>query len=200
MSAPIDFYFDFSSPYGYFMAEKIDALAAVHQRDVVWRPFLLGAVYKITGDTPLPSKPMKGGYARRDLERSARFFGLPCQVPDAFPIATQHAARAFYWINDQDDARSRRFALEIYRAYFRDNRDVSQQQVVLDVALGVGVERAPLEAALGSDALKARLRSECDAAIARGVFGSPFIVIDGEPFWGADRLPQIERWLESGGF
>ncbi len=200
MSEPIDFYYDFSSPYGYFMAEKIDALAAAHGRSVRWRPFLLGAVYKVTGDVPLPSKPLKGDYARRDFERSARFLGLTCRIPDPFPIGTQTAARAFYWLEAQDADRARRFALETFRAYFGDNRDISQPEVVLDIAAALGADRNALQAALGEDTLKVRLRAECDAAIARGVFGSPFVIIDGEPFWGVDRLPQIERWLETGGF
>ncbi len=200
MSNPIDFYFDFSSPYGYFMAEKIDALAAEHGRSVTWHPFLLGAVYKITGDSPLPNKPMKGDYARRDFERSARFLGLDCHIPDPFPISTQHAARAFYWIAAQDPGRARHFALEAYRAYFCKGRDISQVQTVLDIATSAGAERDALQTALADDALKTKLRTECDAAIARGVFGSPYVIVDNEAFWGVDRLPQIQHWLQTGGF
>lgn len=200
MSAPIDFYFDFSSPYGYFMSEKIDEVAARYGREVRWRPYLLGAVYKKLGSQPLPNLPLKGPYSVRDFERSARFLGLSCRIPEAFPVATQHAARAFYWLEDRDPALARRFALATLRAYFGDGRDISQLDAVLDLAAGLGVDRAALAAALDSDELKARLRAECEAAIERGVFGSPFVIIDGEPFWGVDRLPQIERWLEMGGF
>lgn len=200
MSAPIDFYFDFSSPYGYFMSEKIDALAARFGRQVRWRPFLLGAVYKLTGAKALPSLPMKGPYSVRDFERSARFLGLNCRIPSAFPVATQHAARAFYWLDEQDSDLARRFAQAVLRAYFVDDRDISQAETVLDVAASLGVDRTALAAALEDDVVKARLRAECDAAIEGGVFGSPYVVIDGEPFWGVDRLPQIERWLETGGF
>lgn len=200
MSAPIDFYFDFSSPYGYFMSEKIDEVAARYGREVRWRPYLLGAVYKKLGSQPLPNLPLKGPYSVHDFERSARFLGLSCRIPEAFPVATQHAARAFYWLEDRDPALARRFALATLRAYFGDGRDISQLDAVLDLAAGLGVDRAALAAALDSDELKARLRAECEAAIERGVFGSPFVIIDGEPFWGVDRLPQIERWLETGGF
>lgn len=200
MTSSIDFYFDFSSPYGYFMSEKIDALADRFGRQVRWRPFLLGAVYKKLGSQPLPLLPMKGPYSLHDLKRSARFLGLKCGIPDAFPVATQHAARAFYWIEGRDTALARSFVLATYRTYFGDGRDISQPDTVLDVAAGLGVDRAELAAALENDAVKARLRIECDAAIELGVFGSPYVVIDGEPFWGVDRLPQIERWLAEGGF
>ena len=72
MAAPIDFYFDFSTPYGYLAAERIDALAAKHGRSVTWRPMQLGDAFKLTGGQPLPSIPMKGEYATRDFLRSAR--------------------------------------------------------------------------------------------------------------------------------
>ncbi len=200
MAEPIDFYFDFSSPYGYFMAEKIDALATAHGRSVRWRPFLLGAVYKHTGAKLMLDAPLKGPYVFRDFARTAAFYGLPWTVPQPFPVGTQIAARAFYWLLDQDEALARRFALDIYRAYFAQGRDISQEAVVADVAAAVGAERGALVQALCGEAVRNRLRDECAQAIARGVFGSPFVIVDGEPFWGADRIPQIERWLKNGPF
>jgi 2-hydroxychromene-2-carboxylate isomerase len=72
--------------------------------------------------------------------------------------------------------------------------------VVLDLAAQQGVDRVTLSEALAGAALKQRLKSECDAALARGVCGSPYMIVDGEPFFGVDRLPQMDRWLTSGGF
>jgi 2-hydroxychromene-2-carboxylate isomerase len=94
--AAIDFYFDFSSPYGYIAAAKIDALAAKHGRGVNWRPMLLGAAMKVTGGAPLPQIPLKGVYAKRDFVRSAQFHGVPFRIPSSFPISTIAAVRAFY--------------------------------------------------------------------------------------------------------
>jgi 2-hydroxychromene-2-carboxylate isomerase len=107
MAESIDFYFDFSSPYGYFAAEKIDEIAARHARSVVWRPILLGAVFKITGQQPLPSIPLKSDYAKRDLERCARLFGLPFRIPSTFPIAGTAPSRAFYWLADPEHVSDR---------------------------------------------------------------------------------------------
>ena len=115
MAAPLDFYFDFSSPYGYFAATKIDALAARYQRSVAWKPVLLGAVFKVTGGAPLPTLPLKGEYAMRDIERSARFHGIAYKRPAKFPIASQAPARAFYWLDRQDPQRAKE--LEIGRAH-----------------------------------------------------------------------------------
>ncbi len=199
-AAPIDFWFDFSSPFAWFMSERIDAAAARHGREVRWRPFLLGAVNKVLGTDPLPLIPMKGPYSLNDIARSARFLGIPYRKPDVFPLGTQQAARAFYFLEDIDPALARRFARATFRAYFTDNRDISQRPQVVELAAAAGGNAAALDAALDGEALKQRLREACDTALAAGVFGSPYIVIDGEPFWGVDRLPQIERWLETGGF
>lgn len=198
---PIEFYFDFSSPYAYLMAEQIDAVVARHGREVRWRPFLLGAVFQRTGDKPLPDHPLKGPYARRDFVRSGRFYGIPVGVPARFPISTHQAARVFYLLHDRDPAQAKTFARAVFRRYFTDGVDVSSLEEVLRLAstVGVGQVEALAEAA-GSEAVKARLKRECDEAIARGVFGSPFVFVDEEPFWGVDRLPQIERWLAEGGF
>lgn len=198
--AALKFYFDFSSPYGYLASEKIDEIAARHGRQVDWRPILLGVVFRETGCAPLTQIPLKGEYSLRDFARSARFLGVPYTQPASFPIATQHAARAYYWLHDQPQGTARAFAHAVYRAYFSAGRDISQLDVVLDLAVQYGADRDILAAALAGQTLKERLKDECAAAIAQGVFGSPYLVVDGEPFFGADRLPQIERWLESGGF
>ena len=82
MKAPIDFYFDFSSPYGYLASLQIEPLAAKHGRSVTWRPMLLGAAFKVSGVQPLVNVPLKGEYSKRDFLRSARFYSVPFRVPD----------------------------------------------------------------------------------------------------------------------
>jgi 2-hydroxychromene-2-carboxylate isomerase len=196
MKAAIEFYFDFSSPYGYFAAEQIEALAARHGRSTQWRPILLGAVFKVTGQQPLVTIPLKGGYAEHDLARSARGYGLPFRKPARFPVATTAACRMFYSLTDTDPAAAKTLAMALYRAYFVDDRDISDPAAVVAVATALGHDGAALSAALEDPALKDRLRQEVDAAVARGVFGSPYLIVDGEPFWGADRLDQMERWLQ----
>ena len=201
MAEPIDFYFDFSSPYSYLLSEKIDDLAARFGRKVRWHPILLGIVFKTTGSAPLTLQfPAKAEYSVLDFGRSARFMGLPYRHPDKFPIATQNAARAYYWLHGRDCALARRFAHAIFRALFVNNQDVSAPDTVLDIAAELGIERGELEAGLQSAEMKDRLKQEVDAALALGVFGAPYVLIDGQPFFGADRLPQIEQWLATGGF
>jgi 2-hydroxychromene-2-carboxylate isomerase len=197
---PIDFYFDFSSPYGYFAAMRIDALAMRNARKVRWYAYLMGAAMKRTGAQPLVSRELVAEYARRDLPRTARYYGIPFSLPEPFPVATVAAGRAFWWLNDRDRELAIDLAKSLYRAYFVDGRNISQPQVVLDVAAQGGVDRAGLEAALADDAVKDRFRQVTDDAVAAGVFGSPFVIADGEPFWGNDRLDQVDEWLARGGW
>ena len=199
--APIDFWFDFSSPYGYLLSERIDEVAARFGRKVRWHPILLGVVFQATGSAPLTlQNAAKATYSERDFARSARFLGVPYCHPTLFPLPTQNAARAFYWLHGQDCALARRFAHAVYRARFVDNRDISAPDTVLEIAADLGVDSNSLAAALQRPEIKARLKAEVDQAMQAGVFGSPHVIIDGKPFFGADRLPQIEKWLATGGF
>jgi 2-hydroxychromene-2-carboxylate isomerase len=200
MSKPIDFYFDFSSPYGYLAAQKIDALAASYGRTVNWRPMLLGVVFKQTGMAPLTQVPIKGDYSRRDFERSARFHGVAFRMPPVFPIASQAPSRIVLWAKTRDPALATRLALALYAAYFQDGLDISNPDVAAEVAGKAGADRAAARACIDDPAIKDLLKREVEQAIAAGVFGSPYVIVDGEPFWGLDRFDQVERWLADGGF
>ncbi|HZP88016.1 MAG TPA: 2-hydroxychromene-2-carboxylate isomerase [Burkholderiales bacterium] len=197
---PIDFYFDFSSPYGYLGSTRIDALAEKYGRQVSWRPILLGATFKVTGLPPLPTVPLKGDYSKRDFERSARFYGVPYNQPSVFPIASQAPARAFYWLDQTDPAKAKQLAKALLKAYFVDDINISNPSDTLRVAANLGIDAAALEGAINDPAIKGKLKAEVERGIARGVFGSPFVFVDDEPFWGVDRFDQIERWLREGGF
>jgi 2-hydroxychromene-2-carboxylate isomerase len=201
MPAPIEFYFDLSSPYGFLAAQRIDALATKHGRTVDWRPVLLGAVFKETGMAPLTEIPLKGEYSKRDFARSARFHGIEgFRQPSRFPIPTQVPARIILWLKGRDPALAARVAKAFFRAYFVDDTDISDPATAAAIAAKEGVDAAAARAAVDDPAMKDALKQEVATAIARGVFGSPFIFVDGEPFWGLDRFPQIDRWLATGGF
>ncbi len=200
MAEPIEFYFDFSSPYGYLAAQKIDEIGARHGREVAWKPFLLGATFKETGLRPLVEIPMKGDYMKHDLQRSARLLGVPIQEPKPFPFMSVAASRAVYWLMDRDAPLAKRLAKRLYDAAFGEGRDISSAEGVITVAAELGIDPEELGAALQDPAVKERLRNEVEAGKAKGVFGSPYIIVDGEAFWGSDRLDQVDKWLETGGW
>ena len=200
MSDPIEFYFDFSSPYGYLAAERIDDIAVRHARDVAWRPYLMGVAMKVTGSSPLVNRPLMGAYSRHDMVRSARRLKVPLSFPEPFPIATIAACRAVYWTERADSSEAKPLAQALYRAYFVDGRNISEADVVADVAAERGADRDALLAGIQDPAVKDRLKEVTNDAVERGIFGSPFFMVDGEPFWGHDRMDEVERWLETGGW
>lgn len=200
MTDALDFYFDFASPYGYLASLQIDALAARHGRSVNWRPILLGVVFKVTGMQANVLQPLRGDYLRRDTLRCARQLGVPLTMPAVMPMNAVAPSRACYWLMERDAAQGRRLAQAVFHAHWGEGRDVSAAEAVAELGQGLGIGREELLAGLQSPAAKDRLRAETDEAIRRGVFGAPFIFVDGEPFWGADRLPQIDAWLAAGGW
>lgn len=199
MSSAIDFYFDFSSPYGYFASQRIDALAEQYGRSVNWHPLLLGAIFKTTGGMPLSMIPIKGKYALHDMERTARCHGIPFSQPQAFPIPTQLAARAMLWTEEKHGAAlAAAFAKRVYAAYFAEGHDITRPESIAAVAGALDIDPVALISGAGSAMIKDRLKAEVDAAMERGVFGAPYMIVDGEPFWGFDRFDQLEAFLKNG--
>ena len=196
LKPPLDFYFDFSSPYSYIASEWVEAVAARHGRAVHWHAILLGATFQAAELKSPVSYPLKREYSIRDFARSARFAGLPYVMPTKFPIPTQNAARVFWWLHDSEaPERAVAWAHAGLRAVFTQDQDLSDAAALRGVMLASGIDATAAEAAYTDPLWKERLKRENDAAIAAGVFGAPFFIVDGEPFWGNDRRQQIEAWL-----
>ncbi len=200
MAAAIEFYFDFSSPYGYLAAQRIEEVAGEYEREVLWKPFLLGAVFKITGVKPALDIPMKGDYARLDLARSARLFDTPFVLPETFPFMSVAACRASYWLNESDPEAARELIEALYDTAFGEGQSIREPAEVAAVAEELGHDPDEVLAAVQAPRIKDLLRREVEAAVAKGVFGSPYIIVDDEPFWGFDRLDDVALWLEMGGW
>jgi 2-hydroxychromene-2-carboxylate isomerase len=184
---PVEFYFDFASPYGFLAAMQIDQI----KRQVLWRPFLLGAVYKKFGQSPL-EHPLKRDYVIKvDAPRMARWIGLNLKVPADFPAHALPPSRAFYWIEAQDPSKAVAFAKAAYRKYWLEGRATSDEEVAAEAGTTVGFKKDVLLAGIRETGVKGRLIRENDNAITKGVFGSPFFIADGEPYWGSDRISLI---------
>ena len=200
MPAPIEFWFDFSSGYAYFAAQEIDALAQRHGRTVLWRPFMLGAAFKVTGAQGLSRTPMKGDYARHDWARIARLRKLPLVFHPEHPITQLPATRAYYWIERAQPEQACAFARAAFNAYFGDGRDLRDPEIVAELVQPLGIDSEQLLFGMTEPSIKDRAKAMSDQALAKNVFGSPFIIADGEPFWGWDRLPMLDQWLSTGGW
>lgn len=204
MSANLDFYFDYSSPYGYLASERIEAIAKKHGSQVIWHPILLGAVFKVTGQAPLTEAPLKGEYALKDFHRSAREHSIEYTQPDPFPIGTVAACRASLWIREHEDAgivaKLPDFVHGVFRAFYIQGKNITDPAELAVIAESVGLDPAVMAEAVAQQSIKDALRAEVEEAIDKGIFGSPIILIGEEPFWGHDRLEQVDRWLETGGW
>ena len=204
--APLHFYFDFISPFGYFASLRINALAARHGRTVQWHPMLLGvSVMKVMGLKPLLDTPLKGPYTARDVQRYARLHGITLgRATDAPMMNPLTAGRAFAWANRHRPDAANVLAQAMLHAYWHDGVDLSEPAALLGIALPAPVSAVVSNAALVAAAQSAEaaqlLRNEVDASLKAGVFGSPTVVVDGEMFWGVDKLEQVDTWLSRGGW
>ena len=205
-SAPLHFYFDFISPFGYFASLRIDALAARHGRTVQWHPMLLGvSVMKVMGLKPLLDTPLKGPYTARDVRRYARLHGIALgRAADAPMMNPLTAGRTFAWAKRHRPDAAKALAQAMLHAYWHDGIDMSDPAALLGIALpatvSAMVSAAELVAAAQSAEAAQLLRDEVDASLKAGVFGSPTVVVDDEMFWGVDKLEQVDAWLERGGW
>lgn len=197
----IDVYFDFVSPYGWIAAEKIGEVAARFARPLRWHPILLKVTVLDTMGLPPPLEtPLKGPYLRHDIARSLRYHGLALAESARFGFSSLAALRAALWARSAAPEQLHALILAVYRAHWSDGLDISCTDTLLNIVAKVGLSRTAADAALRSDAVKQALIDENAAAIRAGIFGSPTFVVDGEKFWGADRLPMVDAWIARGGW
>ena len=196
--APIEFWFDFASAYAYFAALEIEALAGRHGRSVLWRPFTLGAAFKVTGSLGLSRTPLKAEYARHDWQRLSRLRGVAFELPKRHPMVGLPAIRAFYHAERTDPHAAAQIAKHFIISYFRDELDIDDPHAIALQASRLGLDYDKILDGMTDPEVKAIARRHGEAAVARGVFGSPWIFVDGEPFWGSDRLAMVDEWLANG--
>src|SRR5262245_1955468 len=130
----IEFWFDFASGYAYFAALEIDRLAERHGRNVLWRPFTLGAAFKVTGVQGLSRTPLKRDYARRDWQRLARLKGVPFSLPENHPRTGLPAIRAFYAVERTDAKIAAALAKRMITGYFQDGLDTDDGNAIAAAA------------------------------------------------------------------
>ncbi len=198
----IEFYFDFASPFAYLAAQKVEDLGERFDYDVIWKPMLVSAAFKETGGQPLTSVPLKGEYSIHDMQRMARYMKIPFKLPDPFPIMTTAAARVFYWMeaSEHSQEHAATFAKNALKAYFAENRNIGDHEVLRQLVKDCGVDPDEAIAAINDEKFKNMLRTITEDAVSRGVFGSPFFFVNGEPFWGSDRIWMMKKWIEEGGW
>lgn len=195
MADPIVFYWDFPSPYAYIGANEIEAVAARHGRSVDWKPVSIGHLWKAIPDrTPFPR--IKMDYMMHDWTRSAQLAGLPIvTTPDPFPTDAKLPRLLFYRLKAQDVAKAKAFALAAYRQYWGEGKDIARPEHLAGIVKSLDIPEAEIAAAAEDAAARQAVLDSTAEAIALKAFGTPTFMVDGEMFWGSDRIDQIDRWL-----
>ena len=187
MEKQIDFYFDVVSPYSYVASKLIEDLAQRCNADVLWKPFLLGGVFRAVGTSDTPGlMPVKKPYLLKDLQRLARHYEIPLQMPVDFPVRTVLAMRALTGLSTEQVTKA---AHTLFNAYWADNKDIADPEVVTSLIGRESVERA------GTQEVKDALFQTTEEAVKRGAFGAPTFFVEDEMFFGHDRMPLLERHL-----
>lgn len=193
MSKQIEFFFDVGSPATYLAWTQLPALAARHDADLVYRPMLLGGVFQATGNQSPATIAAKGAYTRDDFQRFARCYGVTLNHNPYFPINTLQLMRGAEALHgtDQFDV----YLGAVFQAIWVDEQDMNQPDVVGRVLAAAGLDPAALMEQLGDPEVKQRLKETTEEAVRRGVFGAPTMFVDGEMFFGQDRLQFVEEKL-----
>ena len=197
MSKRIDFYFDFTSPYGYFASTRINELAAKYGHQVDWHPYVGEEFKPSNSGTGLSQIPAKLKYQKRDILRTAQFENIPYQEPSVTTLDARYAARAVLWVESNlGEAKGIELAQAILHAYHVEGKNISDTQTITAIAQSIGLNAEDVLADISHASTREQFRAEVDLATAKGVFGSPFFILDGEPFWGFDRMDQLEAALK----
>ncbi|MGE7469832.1 2-hydroxychromene-2-carboxylate isomerase [Bosea sp. NPDC003192] len=196
MPGAIRLYLDFASPYSYFALRPLARLAEEHGRTLELRPILLWAVFKQQGVVNPLEKPARRRYFLEDVVRSAEFFGLPFRVPEPLQISAHLAGRLYHGWTATRPQDGLRLASEIFEAFFARAENIADPAVLAALPCFAGETPEAIRAMIDGSEGRQHLGEAVDEACAANVIGVPFVTLDGESFFGADRLPQIAWRLQ----
>lgn len=192
----VELFFDIGSSYSYLAATQMAALTARTGVPVRFRPFLLGAVFKATGNEMPARLPAKARWMLHDMTLWAHHYGIEFRMPSRFPLVTLRPQRALTAAERlAGSAAVAPFALALFRAYWAEDQDVSTDPVIAAAATAAGLDAAAIVAAIEAPETKEQLRATTDEAIRRGAFGAPSMFVGDALFWGNDRIPLLEQYL-----
>lgn len=204
-AARLEFFFDFSSPWTYMACVQVLRIARPPEVALVWRPFYVAAVFRGVNHhvSEMRSKPVEAklAYYKADMRRWADRLGIVIGRPPVYgggskPLNSARALRGALLAIDR--GRIAPYALEVFRAYWEDLRDVSEMSVLSELAARAGLDRAEFDARIDGEDLRGRLERNTEELIARGGFGTPTFFVDGSRmFFGNDRLDFVQEALAS---
>jgi 2-hydroxychromene-2-carboxylate isomerase len=197
MGKKLEFFYDCSSPWTYLAFTKIEEVAARHKADLIWRPILVGGVFNAVNPSVYetrerPVKP-KARYYAKDLQDWAHFYGIKIGQPTVFPVNSVKAMRGAFVA--QEHGRISPYSRRVFESYWGANRDISQDEVLRDIVRTVELDEKEYFVKIAAPEYKERLKANTEELINRGGFGSPTIFVEGDMFFGNDRLVLVEHAL-----
>ena len=194
MAKTVEFYFDFGSPYSYLAYKALPAIAAARGAQIVWKPILLGGVFKASGNHSPAEIPAKSAWMQRDMERWAARYGAAFRRNPHFPINTLMLMRGAAGMQlrgtDFD-----KYVETIFHAMWAEPRNLGAPAELAAVLQAAGFDAADFLSLVSDTAVKERLKQQTGEAVARGVFGAPTFFVGAEMFWGQDRLDFVAEAL-----
>ena len=189
-TSSLQFWFEFGSTYSYLTAARLEDVAATADVPVLWEPFLLGPIFAEQGwdDSPFNVYPAKGRYMWRDVERLCAKYRSPFTKPSRFPRNGLLAARVACLAKATSEHWLPGFVRAVFRANFAEDREIGDAAEVRSILDSLGQPGAQLVEQAQASESKLRLREQTRRAGELGIFGAPSFVVDGELFWGNDRL------------
>ena len=190
----LDYYFAPASPWTYLGHQRFEEMAQRHGAKIAYKPCDFGRVFAASGGLPLAQRPkQRQSYRLAELKRWRDFLGIPLNIqPKHFPVSGDLPARAI--IAAPDEARGKA-AFAIMRGCWAEERNIADRETLAELLSREGLDGAKILAAAEKEAAKGALDANTEEAIGRQVFGAPTYVVDGELFWGQDRLDFVERAL-----
>jgi 2-hydroxychromene-2-carboxylate isomerase len=192
MAATVEFFFDCSSPWTYLAFHAIQPIARETGAEIVWKPILVGGIFNTVNDTVYRSRenpnPLKVAYTVKDMADWARLYNLRIRMrPTVFPVNSVKCMRGA--LVALDAGKLVPYAYAAFDTYWGDDKDISKDDVMAEVADKAGLDRTDFFARVGDQACKDRLRANTDEVMARGGFGSPTMFLNGDDmYFGNDRL------------
>jgi 2-hydroxychromene-2-carboxylate isomerase len=195
MPRRLEFFYDYVSPFSYLADSQLAAVAKRTRAEVVYRPFFLGGVMQATGNRPPATLPARAAYMAKDIPRWVRRYGVPFTFNPSFPINTLHAMRGALAAQEQGAFPAYHAAL--FRAAWAEPRNLGDPAELRDVIAKAGLDAEAILARAGAEEVKERLKANTAEAVERGAFGAPTLFVDGEMFFGNDRLDFVEEALRA---
>ena len=193
MSKSVEFFFDVGSPTVYLAATQLSKIAGRHGATVLWRPFLLGGVFKATGNVSPATVPAKSRYMGDDLERFARRYEVPFLFNPFFPVNTLALMRGA--VAYQQQGRLDQYIEAIFSAMWVTGKNMNEPTIVAEVLDTIGIEAQEFLVAIAAQDVKDKLKNNTEEAVKRGAFGAPTFFVGDEMFFGQDRLDFVDAAL-----